>query len=315
MSIVCPRQNGVLLSTAAFSIAEVERETGLSKDQLRVWERRYGFPVPQRNIYGERAYSDAELVKLKVVRRLLDKGMRPSRILGLPLEELHALSSGGADMERTAPQDLALYLLRTHQVSDLRKELGQTLMRDGLFRFVTETAAPLTVLVGDAWMRGELRVFEEHLFTEMLQGLLRAAIAQGQGSGGTPRVLLTTLPGEPHGLGMLMAEAIFTLEGAQCVPLGTQTPVGDVAEAARAKRVDIVALSFSANFPPNQLSEGVSQLCGALPAGRALWCGGAGAVRARRLPEGIRRISGLHEIGPALSEWRLGAELRDGSGG
>jgi DNA-binding transcriptional MerR regulator len=287
----------------------------LSKDQLRVWERRYGFPVPQRNIYGERAYSDAEVVKLKVVRRLLDKGMRPSRILGLPVEELHALSSEGIDIERSAPQDLALFLLRTHQVTELRKELGQTLMRDGLFRFVTETAAPLTVLVGDAWMRGELRVFEEHLFTEMLQGLLRSAISQGQGSDGTPKVLLTTLPGEPHGLGMLMAEAIFTLEGAQCVPLGTQTPVGDVAEAARVKRVDIVALSFSANFPPNQLSEGLSQLRGILPKGTELWCGGAGAVRARRVPEGIRRISGLHDIGPAFSEWRAGAEPQAERGG
>ena len=30
------------------SIAAVERDTGLSKDTLRVWERRYGFPVPER---------------------------------------------------------------------------------------------------------------------------------------------------------------------------------------------------------------------------------------------------------------------------
>ena len=38
-----------------WSIAEVERETGLGKDTLRVWERRYGFPVPQRDRLGERA--------------------------------------------------------------------------------------------------------------------------------------------------------------------------------------------------------------------------------------------------------------------
>ncbi|MBK8767339.1 MAG: MerR family transcriptional regulator, partial [Burkholderiaceae bacterium] len=28
------------------SISAVERDTGLSKDTLRVWERRYGFPLP-----------------------------------------------------------------------------------------------------------------------------------------------------------------------------------------------------------------------------------------------------------------------------
>ena len=31
------------------SIAAVERDTGLSKDTLRVWERRYGFPSPGRD--------------------------------------------------------------------------------------------------------------------------------------------------------------------------------------------------------------------------------------------------------------------------
>ena len=44
-----------------WSIAEVERETGLGKDTLRVWERRYGFPVPLRDALGERAYPDEQL--------------------------------------------------------------------------------------------------------------------------------------------------------------------------------------------------------------------------------------------------------------
>ena len=278
--------------------------TGLSKDQLRVWERRYGFPVPQRNSFGDREYSAVEVAKLKVVRRLLDKGMRPSRILGLPVAELQALSSGGEGPPLTASQDLALYLLRTHQTIELRKELAQSLMRDGLFRFVTETAAPLIALVGETWIRGELKVFEEHLFTEMLQGILRTAIEQGSGAGGTPRVLLTTLPSEPHEMGMLMAEAVLTLEGAECVSLGPQTPAADVAEAAKAKAVDIVALSFSGNFPANQAAEGLSQLRSALPPETTLWCGGAGVAQVRRMPEGVLRLSGLREIAPALTEWR-----------
>lgn len=38
------------------NIAAVERETGLSKDVLRKWELRYGFPAPLRDSQGERAY-------------------------------------------------------------------------------------------------------------------------------------------------------------------------------------------------------------------------------------------------------------------
>ena len=38
------------------SIRVVERETGLSKDVLRIWEKRYGFPLPERTELGERLY-------------------------------------------------------------------------------------------------------------------------------------------------------------------------------------------------------------------------------------------------------------------
>ena len=52
------------------SIAAVERDTGLSKDTLRVWERRYGFPQPLRDANGERTYTAEQLARLRIVKRL-----------------------------------------------------------------------------------------------------------------------------------------------------------------------------------------------------------------------------------------------------
>ena len=51
---------------ASYNIAAVERDTGLSKDTLRVWERRYGFPKPLRDQHDERLYSLPELEKLRL---------------------------------------------------------------------------------------------------------------------------------------------------------------------------------------------------------------------------------------------------------
>ena len=56
----------------AMSIADVERDTGLSKDTLRVWERRYGFPRPRRDALGERTYAPAQVEKLRVIKRMID---------------------------------------------------------------------------------------------------------------------------------------------------------------------------------------------------------------------------------------------------
>ena len=84
------------------SIGAVERDTGLSKDTLRVWERRYGFPAPQRDASGERCYLRADLHKLRIVKRLLDAGQRPGRIVRLPLEALQQLAQPAAGAGRSA---------------------------------------------------------------------------------------------------------------------------------------------------------------------------------------------------------------------
>ena len=292
--------------TGLLSIAAVEMETGLSKDVLRVWERRYGFPCPQRGPGGDRVYTADQLVKLKLICRLVDAGLRPGRILPMPLEALRELA-GEEPLPRSHVNPMlqqAMRLLMEYRSGELRRELNQAILRDGLYRFITETAAPLSAMVGEAWTRGEIRIFEEHLFTETLTSVLRGAISQLPGSGRPPRVLLTTLPAEPHALGLLMAEAALSLEGADCVSLGTQTPVSDIAAAAIANRSDVVALSFAGNFPPKTLSEGLTALRRSLPSQVALWGGGAGMGRLRRLPEGVLRLSSLDDVGNALNEWR-----------
>ena len=59
------------LKSLTLSIAAAERDTGLTKDTLRVWERRYGFPRPDRDGGGERAYPLEQVEKLRVVKRLI----------------------------------------------------------------------------------------------------------------------------------------------------------------------------------------------------------------------------------------------------
>ena len=41
-----------LINRPGYSIAAVSKLTGVSCHALRVWERRYGFPVPQRSPRG-----------------------------------------------------------------------------------------------------------------------------------------------------------------------------------------------------------------------------------------------------------------------
>ena len=270
-----------------FNIAAVERDTGLSKDLLRMWERRYGFPTPARDQHGERVYDPADLDRLRIIKRLIDKGFRPGKILPLPVGELEQLlqdASPTAHEQTLLNWEPYLDLLRKGELAALRNSMQQQLLLQGLQSFVLDTAAPLTIAVGEAWMRGNIRVHEEHAYSEILKSLLRQAIALF-GERGSPTLLLTTLPDEEHGLGLLMAEALFIIEGARCISLGTRTPMLEIVDAAARHEVDCVALSFSTAFPARQGSQQVRELRQLLPEHTEIWVGGGGAA-SMQLPPG-----------------------------
>jgi hypothetical protein len=298
------------------SIAAVERETGLGKDTLRAWERRYGFPVPQRDAAGIRGYPRALVDRLALIRRALLAGQRPGRLLGLPPGELDAVLATAAVVPvpiAKAPGVLdvgeGLAALRAGGAEALRHWLTLGLARTGLASFVIDGVAPLTVAVGDAWVDGSIAVYEEHLYSEALQAVLRSALVPFQTGlePAAPRMLLTTVPGEAHGLGLLMAEALLTLQACRCLSLGVQTPIAGIVAACAAQRIDVVALSFSESLTAAQALPALSELRASLPPTVAIWAGGGSpALRALRSP-GIRVMSRLADIAGAVADWREGS--------
>jgi len=293
------------------SIAAVERETGISKDVLRKWETRYGFPVPLRDGVGERAYPPEQVNRLRLIKRLIDAGMRPSRIVAESEESLNALAQTryatrprAEEGNQNDVEAVSLEMLRKEDPAGLRQRLYRELLRLGVERFVLDTLAPLNHAVGEAWARGDLGIHEEHVYTEAVQWLLRNAIDNLSDVRGAPRILLTTLPGEQHGLGILMVAALLSLRGAYCISLGTQTPVQDIAQAAAAHNADVVVLSFSIAYPQRRILPALTELSQRLGENIEIWAGGAGSARLHSPPAWLRLQPGMNHALEALGEWR-----------
>lgn len=304
---------------AGLSIAAVERETGLGKDTLRVWERRYGFPRPTRDSTGDRLYSAAQVRQLKLIRRLLDGGMRPGKVAGLEEAQLQRLlvtqqSAAPPDLSRTIASDDAthpvleelLHAIGTNDPHALRHGLSHAQLRMGLALFVTDLVAPLTTAVGENWAQGRFEIYEEHLYTEVITGVLRHAIASlaPRPAPLGPKVLLTTLPQEQHSLGLMMVEALLALEGCVCVSLGTQTPVTDIAQAAQAHGADVVALSFSNVHKPALAWSSLRELRAQLPSASELWVGGACTALYQWPLAGVSASRHLSGLQPLVAQWR-----------
>jgi DICT domain-containing protein len=57
------------------SIREVARETGVTEGTLRMWETRYGFPVPERLPSGHRRYTGDDIAQVRQVARDREAGL------------------------------------------------------------------------------------------------------------------------------------------------------------------------------------------------------------------------------------------------
>ena len=299
--------------TELLSITEVELRTGIRQATLRMWEKRYGFPQPLRDRHGDRVYPLSQVERLLAVRRLMAQGARPGKILsGHAMPETagaapQALDAGGLPAEFLP----ALDHLRAYRRAELHTWFQYRLLDLGLRRFVIECLGPLSTAVGLAWRRGEMPVRCEHLYTQLAMSVLHAKQAAIRSAGdGRPKVILATLAGEPHGLGIMMAEAVMASLGMTCIQLGSEVPPSEVEAAARETGADIVALSFSSYFLSKASMRMLLALRARLPAASALWVGGAGMPATAAGVPGIDAVGTLEGIEAALARWQTNGAMQ-----
>ena len=289
-------------AAAGWSMGAVTLATGISHHTLRAWERRYGFPRPGRLSSGHRRYSEEQVGKLRLVVRALEFGHRPADLVALSVERLLELLAGtpalgaGGDAWPASAIDRA----RQFDRDGLRSDLLVSASRLGAREFLRASVEPLLRAVGRAWQAGELDIRHEHFLSEVVEDVLRAVRSPLEaGTVGRP-VLLTTLPGESHTLGVQMA-ALTVVVGRRPVRLlGPQTPIDEIVAAAVDSAAAAVGVSVSLATATPASAQAVRLLRWRLDPAVALWIGGAGAERLGRPPAGCLILPTLGHLERAL---------------
>lgn len=283
------------------SIGAVERDTGIARDTLRIWERRYGFPIPQRNRKKERVYSLQQVKRLQLIKRLLDNGCRPGKVvmlsdtelLDIAKDTLFERSESAAD-----PSEFRVFLdcISHHDGAELNRLMELNLLQQGLERFILETMEPLVSVVGDQWSNGTLEIYEEHFFTRQITQFLDMVMCKMPVSKQQQPLLLSTLPNEPHCLGLLMLECLLRNRGFFTVNLGTEVPIQQLVLAIKNYEVGAVFLSFSSGYHSNSIRSNIIELAQQVPTYLPIWVGGSGVKKMRKLPQQIVIRHQLQEV-------------------
>ncbi len=277
------------------SIGDICSETGLSPDVVRVWERRYGFPRPVRLPSGHRRYRPSDLNRLRLIAEAVADGHRPALAVKADEASLRKLLVRGQSPTWAPIVDPLIKAVLEMESAQIRALLQNAFTHYALKDFLGHVVDPLLEWIGFAWAEGSLGIHQEHLVTEILEDFLREVRLALPAKPGRGSVLLTTLPGERHRLGLLMAALLYAAKGVRVELLGVDLPVASIANAALTLRVDTVAVSLSIQSSGEPTRRLLLDLLERLPPRCRLLIGGQGAARTRKM-EGVERMAGISEI-------------------
>lgn len=278
---------------ARLSIGALSRATGIPAETLRTWEARYGFPVPERKPSGHRVYPVSSVPRLRRVSEALARGHRAGDVVPVPeaaLERLLASTARAGAPSASAGLALAdgpfdpqtvLRAVRDFDGERLTRLLLSEAARLGPLEFLETRVAPAVREVGATWERGELDIRHEHFFSEKAADLLRSLRLPLEERAQGPLVVLATLPGEQHGLGLQMAALALSAAGCRVLPLGTEVPPDEIVTLVRDLAARAVGLSISLARRGPATDAHVRRLREQLPRRVTILLGGQGAPPGR----------------------------------
>ncbi len=293
-----------------YRIGTVARLAGISTHALRVWERRYGVPAPTRSEGGARLYSEAEVARLRLLKRAVDRGHPIGQLVPLDREALVRLAGErpgqGSARDSEAGGDSAseivaefLEAVRGFEAAHAQELLDRASLLFSARTLVLDVLAPLLVRIGDEWAEGGLCSASEHVASAVVRDHASQLLRKLPPDPGAELIVVSTPAGELHELGAMLAAATAKLRGFGVLYLGPDLPAAQIALAARSSGAGMVALSVLA-LEVERAVEEIDQLLSELPKQVELVLGGplaeTIAQRAARKPTALASLADFEAL-------------------
>lgn len=269
---------------AYVSIGGLSRATGVPIETLRTWELRYGFPKSVRKPSGHRQFEVAHVERIRRMAMALERGLRAGEVVPATDAVLESLLATvpikPVSRSQALPFDTLSLIeaVKRFDADRLMRSLYSDLAQEDPLAYIETRIAPCLEVIGKAWQNGEIDIAHEHFASERISDVLRGARLRFEETATGPLVVLATLPGEPHGLGVQMAALVLSARGLRVLSLGTEVPAAEVAALAESTGAGAVGVSASI-WTEKQAQAAIAALRSALPRKIELVVGGAGAPR------------------------------------
>ena len=243
-----------------FPIRYVAGQTGLSQHVIRVWERRYGVVEPERTDTNRRLYSEADIKRLQLLKKAVEKGHSISLVAPMNSDELMRLINRGknsdaiTDSLHPATQwsqessyfcELSMASVVNLDAAGLEKALSEAAVHLTRLELIKGLVVPLCSKMGDLWKKGDLKIVHEHLATPVIRAFLWNMLRSTEAAKLAPKIVIATPLGQPHELGALTIALIASESGWRPLYFGPSLPSEEIAAAVTYSGAKAVGLSLT----------------------------------------------------------------------
>jgi len=257
--------------------------TGLSKEGLRVWEKRYRLISPQRGSNRYRLYTEEDVNLLKYLVKEIQLGQSIGELASLGKDEIlvrmnreqEKKSEGETHITGPLINDLEKSLMPLDELAFEGKlnEMMALMPFQEVFRRVL---IPLQIRVGELWFEEKVSIAVEHyVTTQVKQKLFSVMSILGMRNG--PKVVIACPPWDLHEIGAQMVAYHCSTLGYQTTLLGANLPVESLIHFCTRTNPDAVALSFTSSVSDNkcrayfsEISKYILPLCMVLVGGQGI---------------------------------------------
>ncbi len=274
-------------------IKTVATQTGLTQFTIRAWEKRYDVVTPLRTETNRRLYSEADILRLTLLRLATETGHSIGRIADLPTEalleiigtegmiaQIPAIAKEAVSEETSLRFYIAscLAAVKQFQTQALESTLFAASVAFSQPVFLEKLITPLMQEIGEQWRTGTLRIAQEHLALAIVRTLLGGMHQGFDVSASMPNIVVSTPPGQLHEIGALIAGTTAASQGWRVTYLGPNLPAEEIVGCAAENSAKAVGLSIIYPTDDPSMADELQKLRRGLGEDVAVFIGGSGAV-------------------------------------
>jgi MerR family transcriptional regulator, light-induced transcriptional regulator len=269
-----------------FRINHVAKITGISKEVLRVWEKRYRLLSPERSTNRYRLYSEKDVELLLFLRKEMEQGQSIGELASLGIDGiLTRIKQSKINKPISLTRDQILWELERYllefDTTCFEKRLNDLRILMPFEEFFHKILVPLQIRVGELWTNDEIDISIEHYVTAQAQQKISTAMSSITADNKGPKVIIACPSWDLHEIGAQMLSYYCLVWKCRVIYLGANLPLESLINFSFINKPDIILLSCTTNISENMSRFYFERLISKTLSICPVWAGGQGTLNSK----------------------------------